>query len=337
LDFGGKECSEITEVCVKTPWEWLRKWRGRESEWLDELDSHLALSAERNQVDGVSPEDAHRDALRQFGNRLQTLEEVRAVHVRRWLDDFLRDTRLAIRGFRRSPTLVVVATATIAIGVGASTAIFGLVDPLLFRSLPYPNSHQLVSIGYLGPVDKSEFNVGISYLDWRRQQNVFQDITSMRPASQCDLLAGETPFRINCYLVEANFLETLRLSPAVGRDFTREDDQPHASPVALLAFSLWQSRYGGDTRVVGQDVIVDEERVRVVGVLPKSFEMPQLGQADILMPERLDATVPRAANSSAFLRTFARLREGISIGQARDRMLPLFQQTTQLDVPKGLR
>jgi putative ABC transport system permease protein len=235
----------------------------------------------------------------------------------------------------------VVATATIAIGVGASTAIFGVVDPLLFRSLPYPNGDRLVSVGYFGPVDNNEFNVVASYLDWRQRQTAFQDITSMRPGSQCDLTAAEgesaTPFRITCYSVEANFLRTLGIAPAMGRDFTREDDQPHAPPVALLSFPLWQNRYGGDARVIGQSVIVDEQRVRVAGVLPKGFEMPQTGQADILMPERLDGTVPRAANSSSFLRTFARLREGVSIEQARDRMLPLYQQTVQLDVPKELR
>jgi putative ABC transport system permease protein len=326
---------------MRAPWVWLRRWRSRESEWQDELDSHLAMRAEWNQAEGLPPDEAHRSARRQFGSPLHTLEDVRAVHVRRWLDDFLQDARLAVRGFRKSPTVAVVAAATIAIGVGASTAIFGVVDPLLFRSLPYPNGSQLASIGYFGPVDNNEFNVVSSYLDWRLRQNAFQDLTSMRPGSQCDLLAGAeesaAPFRVICYSVEANFLRTLGIAPALGRDFTREDDQPHAPPVALLSFSLWQNRYGGDARVIGQSVIVDEERVRVVGVLPKGFEMPQTGQADILMPERLDASVPRAANSSSFLRTFARLREGVSIEQARERMLPLFQQTTQLDVPKELR
>jgi len=322
---------------MKTPWACLRWRRKRESEWQGELDSHLAMRAEWNEAKGLPADDARRAAQRQFGNRLHTLEEVRAVHVRRWLDDFLQDARLATRSFRKSPTLAVVATATIAIGVGASTAIFGVVDPLLFRSLPYPNGHQLVSIGYFGPVDNNEFNVVSSYLDWRQQQTVFQDLTSMRPASQCDLLAGDTPLRMTCYSVEANFLRTLGIAPAIGRDFTREDDQPRAHPVALLSFALWQSRYGGDAHVLGQNVTVDEESVEVVGVLPKGFEMPQLGQADIMMPERLDATLPRAANSSSFLRTFARLRKGVSIEQARDRMVPLFQLTTQLDAPKELR
>lgn len=137
---------------MKTPWQWLRQWfrqwRTRESEWQDELDSHLAMRAEWNETaEGLPANEARHAAARQFGNRLQTLEQVRSVHIRRWLDDLAQDVRLAVRGFRKSPTVAVVAAATIAIGVGASTAIFGVVDPLLFRSLPYPNDSQLVSVG----------------------------------------------------------------------------------------------------------------------------------------------------------------------------------------------
>lgn len=282
---------------MKTLWEWLRQWRGRQSEWQDELDSHLAMRAEWNQSEGFPSDDARLAARRQFGSPLHTLEDVRAIHVRKWLDDFLQDVRLAMRGFRKSPTVAVVATATIAIGVGASTAIFGIVDPLLFRSLHYPNAERLVSIGYFGPVDNNEFNVVSSYLDWRQHQTVFEDLTSMRLGAACDLTAeareSATPLRLNCYSVEANFLRTLGIAPALGRDFTREDDQPHAPPVALLSFSLWQNRYGADPRVIDQSVAVDEERVKVVGVLPKGFEMPQTGLPDILVPARLDATRPR--------------------------------------------
>jgi hypothetical protein len=105
---------------------------------------------------------------RRSGNRLRTLEDVRAVHVRGWLDDLLRDARLAVRGFRKSPAMAAAAVAAIAIGVGASTAIFGVVDPLLFRGLPYPNGHRLVSAGYLGPVDSYEFSAVGRCLDWLR-------------------------------------------------------------------------------------------------------------------------------------------------------------------------
>jgi hypothetical protein len=112
------------------------------------------------------------------------------------LDDFLRTPGWRAR-LRKSPTGSG-GGSVIAIGVGASTAIFGVVDPLLFRSLPYPNGHQLVSIGYFGPMDSSKFNVVSGYLDWRRQQAVFRELTAMRPGSQCDLLAGATPFRVTC-------------------------------------------------------------------------------------------------------------------------------------------
>src|SRR5580658_7819193 len=101
---------------MKTPWEWLRQRRSRESEWQDELDSHLAMRAEWNQAHGLPATDAGQAAARQFGNRLRTLEQVRAVHVRRWVDDCRQDVRLAMRGFRKSPTVAVVAVATIAIG-----------------------------------------------------------------------------------------------------------------------------------------------------------------------------------------------------------------------------
>jgi predicted permease len=322
---------------MKVLFDWLRRRRERESGWQDELNAHLAMREEWHQAAGVPADESRVAARRQFGSPLHAFEEVREVHVPRWFDDFLRDTRLAVRSLRKSPALALVAVATIGIGVGAAAAIFGVVDPLLFRGLPYPNDRQLVSLGYFGPVDSNEFNVVSSYLDWRRKQTVFQSITSIKPASQCDLMAGQTPLRVTCVPVEANLLKTLELAPAAGRDFTPEDDEPHAVPVALISYALFQSHYGGDVRALGQNVTVDEAPVRVVGILPNGFELPQLEEADILLPERLNTTLPRAATSSSFLRTFARLREGISMEQARDGMLPLFRETTQLDVPKELR
>ncbi len=322
---------------MTSPLEWLRRRRRRESEWRDELDEHLAMREEWNRAHGLPPEAARLAAHRQFGNRLRTLEDLRAVHVRRWLEDLFQDARLALRGFRRSPAHATAAVATIALGIGAASAIFGVVDPLLFRPLPYPNGPRLVSVGYFGPVDSNEFNVTASYLDWRQEHSAFQAMTSMRPQVQCDVMAGDTPLRIACQSVEANFLRTLGLTPAAGRDFTTEDDQPHAPPVALLSYALWQNRYGGDADVLGQSLTVDEQTVKLVGVLPKDYEMPQLGEADLVMPERLDPTRPRAANSSAFLRTFGLLRPGVSIEEARLRMMPVFRRTVQLDVPPDLR
>jgi len=225
---------------------------------------------------------------------------------------------------------------TLAVGIGASTAVFSVVDLLLFRSLPYPRADRLVSLGFSGPIDTSEFNVGNSYLDWSARQTAFESLTSMVPGGQCDL-AGPTPVRINCQAVEANFLRTLGIVPLLGRDFRPEDDRPGVPKVALLGYSFWRSRFGGDPHAIGETIDLDGNLVRIAGILPASFEMPQLGPADMLLPEQLDERAARAPNATVFLRTFGRLKDGINIDGARQQMLPLFEESVQKDVPAPLR
>ena len=135
----------------------------------------------------------------------------------------------------------------------------------------------------------------------------------------------------------ADFLRTFRIAPFIGRDFSEDDDRPRAPTVVLLSYGFWRRAFGGDAKALGKTIIMNEEPAQVVGVLPKDFEMPQLGEIDVMLPARLDASLPRSANSSSFLRTFARLREGVSIEQARDQMRPLFEETTVKDVPPELR
>jgi putative ABC transport system permease protein len=317
--------------------DWLRRLGTRETEWRDEIDSHLAMRAEWNRARGLPQEHAHNAARKQFGSPLYTLEEVRAVHIRRLLDELRQDVRYAARGFSRSPGFALVVVATIAIGIGASTAVFGVIDPLLFRHLPYPNDDRLVSLGFFGPVDSNEFNVVSSYLDWKHQQKPFASLTSMRAGGQCDWLAAATPLRVGCYAVEANFLATFGITPIAGRDFNAADDRPGAPTVVLLSYGFWQRAFGGDPRAVGRTAHLDNHDVRIVGVLPKSFEMPQLGEFDLLMPERLEPGRPRAQNAGSFLRTFARLRDGVTMEWARAEMLPLFTESVRLDVPAELR
>lgn len=310
--------------------------RRREAEWREELENHQTLREAWNRDQGVDPDAAHRLARQQFGGELRALEEVRAIHVAAWWDSLLQDCRYALRGFRKSPAFSAIAVATIALGIGASVAVFSVVDPLLFRSLPYPRDERLVSVGFLGPVDNNEFNVVSSYLDWRRLQTPFVSLTSMRPSTQCDLQTA-TARRVSCVAVEANFLRTLGVAPALGRDFQPEDDRPGAPTVVLLSHSLWSTVFGGDAGILNRTVTLDEEQVRIVGVLPKTFEMPQLSEVEVMLPERLDASLQRSANSSSFLRTFARLRDGVSIVQAQGAMGPLFEQSLRVDVPAELR
>ena len=253
-----------------------------------------------------------------------------------WLDVVSSDVRFAVRTLRRSPGFAAVAVLTLAVGIGAATAVFSVVDLLLFRSLPYPRAEQLVSVGFSGPIDTNEFNVGSSYLDWQARQTVFRSMTSMYPGGLCDM-AGEPPLRINCQLVESNFLSTLGIVPALGRDFRPEDDRPGAPRVALLGYGFWKTHFGGQANAVGKPIEIDGNVARVVGVLPASFEMPQLGEADVLLPEQMDRRAALAPNSTIFLRTFARLKDGVEIEAAGQRMLPLFQDAVERDVPPSLR
>lgn len=268
---------------MRNPLEWLRRRFARDHEWRDEIESHLEMRQEWNEAQGIPKEEARRMAQRQFGNALGTLERVRAVHVSGWFESLWQDIRYAARGFRRSPSFSLVAIATIALGVAASTAVFSAVDPLLFRPLPYPRDSQLVSLGYFGPIDNVEFNVVASYLEWRERQTVFQSITAMRPGGQCDIQIRETAHQLSCYGVEANFLKTFGVAPAFGRDFTPDDDRPGAPTFILISNALWRNQFGGDPGILDRTVILDDDRVRIIGVLPNGFEMPQLGDTDVLM------------------------------------------------------
>ena len=316
--------------------EWLKRLFHRDSAWQEEIESHLAMRADWHRQRGAAPNAARTRAARDFGSPLRALEAVRAVHRAPWLDALAQDARHGLRVIRRSPAFSLAAVATLAVGIGASTAVFSVVDLLLFRSLPYPRAERLVSVGFSGPIDTNEFNVGNAYLDWRDHQRVFAAMTSMYPAGECDL--GASPaLRVPCVQVESNFLATLGIVPAAGRDFHPLDDRPGAPKVALLSYTMWQSRFGGDPGAVGKTISLDDAPVRVIGFLPRSFEMPQLGEADVLFAEQLDEGVARAPRSTVFLRTFARLKDGVGADTARQQMLPLFQDSVRRYVPPQLQ
>ncbi|MGA3323762.1 MAG: ABC transporter permease [Terriglobia bacterium] len=329
----------MSEWLTKT---WLRvkaliERRRLDRDLQDELNFHLAMREEKLQAGGLSPEAARSASLRRFGNRISVQEDCRETWTFAWGEHLWQDIRYAARTLRKNPGFSTVVVVTLALGIGASTAVFSVVDPLLFRRLPYPKDDQLVSVGYLGPVDNNEFNVVSSYFDWRQEQTPFQSLTAMRPAWACDVLIGDTPQQVRCYAVAADFLKTFSIVPVIGRDFSPEEERPRAPTVVLLSYGFWRRAFGGDAKVLGKTITLNEEPAQVVGVLPKEFEMPQLGDIDVMLPARLDASLPRSANSSSFLRTFARLREGVSMEQARDMLRPLFEECLKKDVPVELR
>jgi predicted permease len=303
--------------------------RRRHSELDEELRFHVHQSTERNIASGMKPEEARRQALIELGGVERTREQTFEQRPGWWLGTVGQDVRYALRGFRRNPVFTIAVIATLAVGIGATTAVLSVVDRILFRSLPYAHDDRLVSVGLVAPIIPQEFMLGGSYYEWRDNQKPFQAFTSETGATSCDL-TERNPAHLSCAGVEQNFLPTLGVSPILGRNFLPEEDRPKGPMVALISYGLWLSHYALDPGIVNRLIDIDGTQVRVVGVLPKDFEMPALEPADIVMPEALDEAEQRKADPGRVMYAFARLKPGITSEQAEAELQPVFNYSLSL-------
>ena len=251
------------------------------------------------------------------------------------MDILAQDLRYAARGLVRSPTFTVAAVFAIALGTGAGTAVFSVVDRILFRSLPYQQADRLVSVGFVAPIIPQEFMLGTDYVEWRARQQPFESLTSWAGINDCDLTGGN-PVRLECALVEASFLPTLGIQPIMGRNFTRDEDRPNAPPVALLSYGLWQGRFAGDRRIVGKTIPLDGRSATILGILPPQFELPTLEHADVVVPQAMDEALQHRPNTGRVLWSIARLKPGVAPAQAAAALQPLFQESLRF-VPGPFR
>jgi predicted permease len=298
-----------------------------------EISFHVEQSTEANLAAGMPPEEARRLALVEFGGVERTRERCNEERPGWWMGTVMQDMRYALRGFRRNPVFTVTVVVTLALGIGATTAVFSVVDRILFRALPYAHDDRLVSVGLTAPIIPTEFMLGGSYYDWRDNQTPFQAFTSETGAGACDL-TERNPARLTCAHVEANFLPAFGVSPILGRNFLPEEDRPNGPRVALISYGLWLSHYGLDPGIVNRLVNLDGDQVRVIGVLPRNFEMPTLQAADVLEPEALDEAAQRKAMPGAVMYAYARLKPGISIAQAEAALGPVFNYSLSLAPPQ---
>ncbi|MGA2252248.1 ABC transporter permease, partial [Terracidiphilus sp.] len=239
-----------------------------------------------------------------------------------WMETVAQDVRYALRGFWRSKAFAVSAVLTLALGIGATTAVFSVVDPILFRALPYADAGRLVSVGFAVASAPEEFMAGRFYLDWQANQKPFAAIASQGDAPHsCDLVENH-PAKLECVTFQAGMLPMLGISPVLGRNFLPEEDVPHGSPVVMISYSLWHGHYGSDPQITGREINIDGDLVRVVGVLPRDFQFPTLEPADVVQPMALDAAVQNTVNGGFGdeMQTFARLKSGVSLAEAQVQM-----------------
>ncbi len=310
---------------------WFRK-RPSDEELREEVEAHLAMRAEH---DGI---DEHA-ARRRFGNTLQTRESIRRIWVAEFWDTIRQDARFTVRSLTRSPGFALTAVLVMAVGLGASTALFSVLDRILFRDLPYPNSDRLVSLGYMAPLDPREFMLDGEYVQlWRPAPEPFTSVTVIDPGAQVCDLTEDRPVRLHCTRVEANLLRVLGLRVAAGRDFLPGDDVPGPPPVVLIRHEFWTGRFGGDPEAIGRTLSIDGQPRRIVGVLPSGFELPTLAEADLLFPQQLHPHDPNAplGSRTRFLRAFGRLKPGFSAQQALAAIQPVFAEMLK-SVPQQFR
>jgi putative ABC transport system permease protein len=307
----------------------------RADESLDaELRTHLELLTEENIRRGMNAAEATEAARREFGGIEQAKEAYRYQHGLPFLDALVQDLRFALRTLGRQPGFSAAAILILALGIGATTAVFSAVDRILFRSLPYPADDRLVSFGVTAPFEGVEFMLAPEYAVLRTQHTPFESMTSLTTGGgDCDL-TQENPVHLSCALVESTFLSTLGLRPVLGRDFGPNDDRPNAPRVALLSYGLWHARFGGDPRIAGKVLSLDDKPVEIIGVLPANFEMPNLSAADILLPEVLDESALDRNNPRILLRAFGRLKPGVGIPQAAAALGPWFQDSLRFVPPQ---
>ena len=244
-----------------------------------------------------------------------------------------QDLRYGWRTWRKSPGLAAVALLTLALGIGANTAIFSVVNGVLLRPLPYPEPESLVMIWEdPGDIPRNSVNPR-NYADWREQNEAFSQVAAITPQS-VNLTGEGEPERIVSARVAASFFSILQVNPAIGRGFLPTEDQPESQRVAVLSDSLWQRRFGADPNVIGRSLTLNGATTTVVGVMPPSFRFPL--QADLWLPlvftprEMLDTN-----RGSHYLSVVGRLKPGVSVEQAQAQMDTIYDRLRE-QFPRAL-
>ena len=292
--------------------------RGRfDRELEEEMRFHLEMKTEQNIKDGMDAEQARHSALREFGNLLLAKEESRSTWGWRSIEQLAQDLRFGLRMLGKHPVFTLVAVITLALGIGANTSIFSVVNAVLLRPLPFEAADRLVWVWDSNPsIGFPRFHSsGPNFKDWQQQSGSFEHIAAFNGWS-FNLTGEGEPERIQGAMASPNLFSMLGIKPVIGRTFLPEEEKAGSHRVALIGYSFWQSRFGADPAIINRSLTLNGESYTVIGITPDDFRIPY--QADIWTPLALD--VLRSGRGSHFLSVIARLKPGVSIEQAQAEM-----------------
>jgi putative ABC transport system permease protein len=281
----------------------------------DELQAHIAMRTDDNIARGMRPDEARRDALVRFGNRTSTRERVTAADAVLSLEGMVREVRYALRQLWKSPGFTITAAATIALGIGANTALFSSMDAVVLRPLAVPALDRVVVVteqDQRGPRQATLAN----YEDWKRQSAAFEEMAVRTEAGMSLTGAGDAA-NVQAALTSASFFPVLRVQALLGRVYDESECQPGRDAVVVLSYGFWRRQFAGDPNAVGRKVVLAERTYTVIGVLPRTVQYPS--DADVFLP--LAPTPQQLADRvGRNYIAMARLRDGVTVKQAQAEM-----------------
>ncbi len=288
----------------------------------EELQQFFDEAADDAQSRGLSAEEARRAAQRQIGNRSAAVEQVRSFGWENTLREFLADLRFAARHLRSNPGFTIVATLTLALGIGATTAIFSAVNPVLFQPLPYPQSSRIMMVWNTYQGERFEAAFG-TFRELQQRSRSFDSMAIFEPW-QPAFVTGAQPERLEGQAVSASFFHVLGIAPSLGRDFLPADDLVNGPAVVILSDRLWRRQFHADPSIIGRAVKLSDTNFTVIGVMPASFDNVLSPTAELWTTAQYDPSqLTTAFNTWAWgdhLRIIARLVPGVSRLQAGDEL-----------------
>jgi putative ABC transport system permease protein len=281
----------------------------------DELRGYVDMLAEEKVGRGLSRTEARRAAHIEAGGVEQVKEAVRSARAGAFLDTVIADVRYGARILARNPAFTAAVVVALALGIGATTAVFSVVDAVLLRPLAYRDPRQLVVMLHRGTQPVSPAN----FLDWRRQASRLESVGAAE-AWAPNLSGGDEAETVPALRMTADVLPMLGVAPLLGRAFLPAEEAAGQAHVAVLGYGLWQRRYGGDAGIVGRDITLNGEPYTVVGVMPRGFEFPPFWATGAQLWAPLSLADRAASREGSSLRVFARLKPGATLAQSRAEM-----------------
>lgn len=296
-----------------------------DAEMAEEFAQHMELQCSEYRRAGMSEEEARAAARRSFGGVEQIKERARDERSWLWLEQLLQDVRFASRILVRKPGFALVAILTLALGVGANTAMFSLLNGLLLKPLPYDDAGRIVQLWESRPEIRDNAVSPGTYFDWRDATS-FESISAYRTLD-LNLTGTGDPERLSGWRMTADGLRVLRAHPIAGRTFAPDEDLAGKNKVVVLTEELFRRRFGGDREIVGKSVLLNGEPYAVIGVLPAAF-LPD-PQVEFVVPEAVDPA-RRTVRDAHFLSVIARLKPGVSVADAQAELLQIRRRNASL-------